>query len=244
MTTSRTLAAAPITASLDGPPERPIRFRREFDAGAGIASAELRISALGTYVAELNGVLVHDHVLAPGWTSYLHRLRFQTVDVTDLVRHGANCLAITVAEGWYRGRLGFGGGVREVYGADIGPLAELVVRDRAGGESVVVTTDARWRAAYGPIRFAGLYDGEHVDARLDTPGWSSPGFDDSGWAVVEQLDAVAARLIDQDAPPVRRIDELAVTEVITTPSGRTILDFGQNISGRVRFTVAGGDPGD
>ena len=32
---------------------------------------------------------------------------------------------MTVAEGWYRGRLGFRGGRREIYGADIGPIAQL-----------------------------------------------------------------------------------------------------------------------
>ena len=38
---------------------------------------------------------------------------------STLVREGRTASGITVAEGWYRGRLGFGGGVREVYGPDI-----------------------------------------------------------------------------------------------------------------------------
>ena len=41
------------------------------------------------------------------------------------------------------------------------------------------------------------------------------------------------------APPVRRIDELPVAEVLTSPSGATILDFGQNLVGRLRITVDG-----
>ena len=32
---------------------------------------------------------------------------------------------------------------------------------------------------------------------------------------------------------------MAVQEVITTPSGRTVLDFGQNLVGRLRLTVDG-----
>ncbi|MDY7102155.1 MAG: alpha-L-rhamnosidase N-terminal domain-containing protein, partial [Actinomycetota bacterium] len=175
--TTRRPAAAPITARLDGPPERPIRLRREFTVPGEVASAELRITALGIYEAALNGSPVHDHVLAPGWTTYQHRHRYQTVDVTGLLSGGANCLAITVAEGWYRGRLGFGGGVREVYGTDIGAVAELVVRSADGAETVIAT-DSSWRAAHSPITFASLYDGEHVDARLETPGWAEPGFDD------------------------------------------------------------------
>jgi alpha-L-rhamnosidase len=151
-------------------------------------------------------------------------------------------LAITVAEGWYRGLLGFGGGVRSVYGDEIGPIAELIlVHD--GDETTAVATDTTWRAAHGPITFASLYDGEHLDARLETTGWSSPGFDDTAWVETQALPTVSGRLISQDAPPVRRIEELSVAEVITTPSGRTVLDFGQNMSGRVRFNVHG-DAGD
>jgi alpha-L-rhamnosidase len=230
--------ATPITARLAGTPERPIRFRRDFDIDVDVTAAELRITALGIYTAHINGRPVHDHVLAPGWTSYDHRLRYQVIDVTELVRPGRNCIAITVAEGWYRGRLGFGGGVRAVYGDDIGPIAELVLID-GDHDTPVVATDSSWRAAHGPITSASLYDGEHVDARLDTAGWSSPGFDDTGWAPVIQLPRIDDRLVDDDAPPVRRIDELSVAEVITTSSGRTVLDFGQNISGLVRFTVDG-----
>jgi alpha-L-rhamnosidase len=231
-------AATPISAQLGGPPERPIRFRREFDVDRDVEAAELRITALGVYTAEINGRRVHDHLVAPGWTSYDHRLRYQVVDVTELLRHGRNCLAVTVAEGWYRGRLGFGGGVREVYGQEIGPVAELVLID-GDDATPVVATDATWRAAHGPITFASLYDGEHVDARLETPGWSSPGFDDAEWSPVTELPSVGDRLLDDGAPPVRRIEELAVVDVITTPSRRTVLDFGQNISGIVRFDIDG-----
>ncbi len=233
----RRTSAVPITARLGGQPERPVQFRREFTTGPGLVSAELRVSAFGVYVAELNGHPVHDHVLAPGWTSYQHRLRWQSVDVLALLREGPNCLGISVGEGWYRGRLGFGGGVREVYGSDIAAIARLVLTypDRV----VTVQTDADWRASYGPVLSAGLYDGEHFDARLSTPGWSLPGFDDSSWSSAIELASVGDRLIADDAPPIRRVEELPVVEVLTTPTGRTICDFGQNISGRVRFTVDG-----
>ena len=108
----------PITATFAGEaPERPIRFRREFTVRPGLVRARLYVSALGIYTAECNGAPVGDHVLAPGWTSYRHRLRYQTFDVTADLREGDNVLGMTVAEGWYRGRLGFRGGRREIYGA-------------------------------------------------------------------------------------------------------------------------------
>ena len=74
-----------------------------------IVQARLYATAHGVYVAQLNGQRVGDDELAPGWTSYQHRLRYQTYDVTDLVRPGENQLDVLLGNGWYRGRLGFQG---------------------------------------------------------------------------------------------------------------------------------------
>lgn len=228
----------PITADLGGPPERPIRFRRTFDVGDDLSSAVLRITALGIYEAECNGTVVGDRLLEPGWTAYAHRIRVVEHDVTDLLRAGANALGITVAEGWYRGRLGFHGGAREVYGTEIGPVAELRLT-HGDGSTEIIGTDTDWRAGYGPHKSAGLYDGEHFDARAAEPTWSTAQFDDTAWAPVRTLEPLGERAIAHDAPPVRRVDEVAVAEVISSPSGATILDIGQNISGWMRLTVSG-----
>ena len=66
------------------------------------------MSALGVYEVEINGERAGDHVLAPGWTSYNHRLRYQAFDVTPLLRDGANAIGGMLGDGWYRGRIGFG----------------------------------------------------------------------------------------------------------------------------------------
>ena len=68
-------------------PAQPVAYlRKEFDLPAGFVQARLHVSALGLYEVECNGRRVGDHVLAPGWSSYQHRLRVETFDVTDLVR--------------------------------------------------------------------------------------------------------------------------------------------------------------
>jgi alpha-L-rhamnosidase len=80
-----------------------------FDLPDGVVKARLYATAHGLYTAWLNGQRVGDQLLAPGWTSYAHRLRYQTYDVTDLVRAGGNNLAVLLGNGWYRGRLGWKG---------------------------------------------------------------------------------------------------------------------------------------
>jgi alpha-L-rhamnosidase len=71
----------------------------------------LYITGFGVYRAYINGCKVGDHEMVPGWTSYHHRLAYQVFEVDSLIdKKGNNVLSVEVAEGWYAGRLGFGGG--------------------------------------------------------------------------------------------------------------------------------------
>ena len=213
-------------------------LHRTFTLTEPIASARLYITAYGVYEAEINGTRVGDHVLAPGWTSYHHRLRYQTFDVTALLGEGDNAIGALLGEGWYTGRLGFHGGRRNLYGEHRALLAQLEVT-HPDGTVTTVGTDGTWRATTGPIARSELYDGEVHDARLARAGWSTPGHDTSDWSPVTELPAPAAELVAPTGPPVRRTQTLAPVDVITTPSGRTVLDFGQNLVGRLRIRVSG-----
>ncbi|HEY9523148.1 MAG TPA: glycoside hydrolase family 78 protein, partial [Thermopolyspora sp.] len=198
----------------------------------------LYVTAHGLYEVELNGTVVGDDVLAPGWTSYGHRLRYRTHDVTALLRDGANAIGATLADGWYRGRIGFNGGATNVYGDRTALIAQLEITYADGGTDRVIT-DGAWRCARGPVTAAGLYDGEKHDARLLPAGWSTAGFDDRTWLPADVLDHDPRLLVAPTGPPVRRVETLSAERVLTGPDGETILDFGQNISGRLRIRVQG-----
>ena len=215
-------------------------FRRDFEASADLQRATLRITALGVVEAWLNGSRVGDEVLAPGWTSYRHRLAVSSHDVTALIRDGENTLGAIVGEGWALGRLGWEGH-RNHYSDRPALWAELVLEYADHVETVV--TDETFRSSVGAIRSSSIYDGEIVDARLEPTGWNLPRFDDSAWGPVGSIDWPAESLTETTAEPIRRVEELAPVAITTSPSGRTVVDFGQNISGWVRFTVraAAGD---
>jgi alpha-L-rhamnosidase len=226
-----------------GEDERPVDgparlLRREFALRDSVRSARLYATAHGVYEVELNGVRVGDHALAPGWTSYAHRLRYQTFDVTALLRPGANAIGAQLADGWFRGRVGFDGGVAKHYGERVALLAQLEVTYEDGTTERVVT-DGDWRSAEGPVTAASLYDGEAYDAREERDGWSSPGYGATGWSPVAPAAFDAARLVAPAGPPVRCTQVLEPVAVTTSPSGTTILDFGQNLVGRLRIRVAG-----
>lgn len=231
-----------ITPDWDDDPgaTRPLPLlRRPFELRAPVRSARLYATALGVYEAEINGHRVGDHVLAPGWTAYDSRLRYQTYDVTDLLGQGENVIGALLGDGWFRGRLGVEG--RAFYGDRLALLAQLdiVLTD---GTTQRVTTDENWLAAPGPVLESSLYDGETYDARLERRGWSRPGHASAGWHGVRIVDRNMATLVAPTGPPVRRTQEVAPVAVTLSPSGRTIVDFGQNLVGRLRVTVTG-DPG-
>ena len=196
------------------------------------------VTAQGLYEGEINGRRVGRDELAPGWTSYHHRLRYQTYDVTNLLERGANVLGAWLADGWFRGYIGFEGGRRNYYGRRTGLLAQLEVAYTDGSHEVF-GTDESWRSAESPIYSTGLYEGEAFDAREVRASWSSPGADTETWGGVVTGTLDPSTLLAPAGPPVRCTEELVPKEVITTPSGKTILDFGQNIAGRLRIRVSG-----
>jgi len=213
-------------------------LRREFDVHVGVKTARLYISALGVYEAQLNGTVVGNHVMAPGWTSYRHRLRYQTFDVTELLHEDRNALGAMLGDGWFRGRLGFGGGRHNIYGDRLALLAQLEITYADGTMETIVTDDA-WRAATGPILSSDIYDGETYDARLERSDWSKPDYDDREWTPVRLIDWNLATLVAPIGPPVRRMELVSPVKILTSPAGKTILDFGQNLVGRLRLNVQG-----
>jgi alpha-L-rhamnosidase len=213
-------------------------LRREFDVRAQVKQARLYITALGVYEAQLNGVVVGDHVMDPGWTSYQHRLRYQTFDVTNFLREGRNALGAMLGDGWFRGRLGFGGGRRNIYGERLALLAQLEIT-YADGTTEKIITDENWRAAAGPILASDIYDGETYDARLERDGWANAKYRDDDWQSVRVMDWDFNTLVAPVGPPVRRIELVSPVSILQSRSGKTLVDFGQNLVGRLRITAQG-----
>ncbi len=193
-------------------------FRRAFTAPGG--EARLYITACGLYEAWLNGRRVGDFVMAPGHTDYRKRIACQTYDVTQLLHSGENTLELLLADGWYRGCTG-AWGIRNQYGAETKVIAQLEVAGRP-----VLMTGASWQWCNdGPIRFADNKDGEVVNAG-DVPGYG-------GMAKVTEHPVMPTA---SNNVPVREQERFSPT-LVTTPGGKTVLDFGQNIAGFVEFQL-------
>ncbi len=197
--------------------------------------ARLRVTARGVLDAEVNGVPVSDDVLTPGWTTYGARIRYRTYDVTDLVIDGVNAVGVRLADGWFRGHLGFHG-ERAHYGDRTAALVQLEV-DHADGSRTTVVSDGSWKCSRNEITSADLYHGEACDLRLEQPGWSLPGYDDSRWTAVDTEELDASILVTPTGPPVRRTEIMRPVSITRSPSGATLVDLGVDLVGRLRLRL-------
>jgi alpha-L-rhamnosidase len=214
-------------------------LRREFqlDTGHGdVSAATLHATAHGVFEAWLNGSPVSDDLLSPGWTSYEWRLRYRSYDVTDLLQP-TSVLGFALGNGWFRGRLGWAGG-RAYYGSELGASAQLEITF-TDGHVQRVATDGDWTAGPSAVLANDLYDGQRIDARRYSDAWLQPGFQDPAWTGVHPGELDVATLTPYIGPPVRRQAELAPVQIWTSPAGKTLVDFGQNLVGWVRVRVSG-----
>ncbi len=211
--------------------------RRSFTLSQPVRRATAYVTALGLYELRLNGRRVGDQLLAPEWTSYRKRVQYQTCDVTALLRPGENAVGALLGEGWYAGRLMVVG--RFAYGSFPRFLLQLEI-ELADGTRQTVTTDESWRSTTdGPIRSAGIYDGESYDARQEMPGWDTPGFDDRAWRPVRAFALDARRLVWQRNEPIQVELERAPVQLTEPRPGTYVFDLGQNMVGWCRVRAAG-----
>jgi alpha-L-rhamnosidase len=218
-------------------PDAPLPYlRRSFTLAAKtVRRARLYVTALGLYEVRLNGARVGDHLLAPEWTDYAKRVRYQSYDVTRMLRRGGpNTLAALVGDGWYSGHIG-NGGYRH-WGTVPALLAQLEI-EYADGTAERVVTDENWKTRPGPVLSSDFMLGEEYDARREVKGWDRPGLDERGWAPAAVRDEAPRPLDGQSNEPVRQTGTLTPRSVKEAAPGRWVFDLGQNMVGVVRLRV-------
>ncbi|MCM1026579.1 MAG: glycoside hydrolase family 78 protein [Roseburia sp.] len=204
--------------------DRGAYLKKEFRVDKPFGKARLYVTAHGIVNVRLNGQEITDAQLLPGTSQYNRRLTVETIDVAEYLRQGSNILEATLGDGWYRGSMGYRQ-YRHVYGGDIALLAQL-----EADNVPVVITDESWEASTdGPLGLNDMMAGEEYDAgREETMTWHKPLVRNFGYDL----------LICRDTVPVK-LQECFTPELIRTPAGETVLDFGQNLAGVVAFEFEG-----
>lgn len=217
-----------ITHTLDKTsPVSPVLYK-DFAVTGTVKKARLYATALGMYEAQVNGEPVDDTYFHPGWTNYRKRLQYQTYAVT--LHSGKNRVALTLANGWYKGTLGFMPEPNH-YGDTTAALAALCIT-YADGREEWIGTDESWLCTTGAVQFSEIYDGETQDFTAAPAAPQSAKLFDYGFDTI----------IGQENEPVRCLQKLPAVKDFTTPKGEKVYDFDQNLTGWVEVEIYG-EPG-
>ncbi len=163
-------------------------LRKEFEVGKKVVKAVAYVTCAGYYEFYLNGEKIGDHVMDPGMTDYSKTILYSTYDITDRILNGTNVAGAFLGNGAYNhkkveNRYSWSGrNARKPQQARFLMQMELTFID---GTRQNIVTDGSWRSSSGPVTFNNIYGGEDYDARLEKPGWSARGYDQSGWPPVK-----------------------------------------------------------
>ncbi len=185
---------------------------------SGIKKAELYITALGQYEAEINGVKVGNELFSPGYTYYPKELQYQVYDVSDMIKDGENKLKVFLGQGWYCGRYTFDNKT-QIYG-EVPAVSWVLEIEDGGGSKIFTSADGNAELLQSPYEYAGIYDGEIYSADIDMVPIGKP--------------AEFTGTIPEDF--VKRFCSVRIREEISVKSVSkagdvTIIDFGQNFAG-------------
>lgn len=195
-------------------------FCKSFKPEGKVKSARLYISGLGLFKARLNGKPVGGEVLTPYYSSYRDEIQYLTFDITDKIEE-ENTLAVDLGNGWYKGKFGLAG-MKENFGSRFMMAAEIRITCEDGSVQII-PTDSTWSYAGSDIEESDIYDGEILNRLL----WE--GKENAEKQAV--LTEAEGKLTERYSLPLLEMEDMKVKEIIFTPAGETVLDFGQNFAG-------------
>jgi alpha-L-rhamnosidase len=213
-------------------------LRHEFKVGKAVRRATAYVCGLGFFDLHLNGQRVSDQLMNPALTGYDRRDLYVTFDVTPHIRPGDNAVGVVLGNGRYFAPRRDIPVPMNTYGF---PKLLLQLRlEYQDGSVDNVASGADWRLTTdGPIRSNNEFDGEEYDARREMPGWSLPGFDDSGWQSAALVTPPGGVLEAQVLEPIRVTEVLKPVAITNPRPGTYMVDFGQSFYGCVRLKVSG-----
>jgi len=201
-----------------------LAFKKSFSASSGIRKATLHVSCLGLYEAVLNGKKVGKQVLTPGLTSYDNRIQYQSYDVTEMIDRD-NTLEISVAPGWAIGYYSLKKS-HNLWGDAVEAVCELELT-MSDGSTYYVNTDETWQVYTTQVTHSDIYRGETIDKTAEIRYLGNA------------VSAKAFPLVQQVGAAIIENDVLCPEELIITPRGERVIDFGQNMTGYVSLNIKG-----
>lgn len=202
--------------------ELQITIFQDFEITKPVKRARFYGVGLGVYELYLNEEMQGTEYLLPGFCDYDSWIQYQTFEL-NLIQ-GRNKIELMLGDGWYKGIYGMRV-KKENYGDRLACIGEVHIwyEDQT---KEIIPTDTSWKAKTGKVVSSGIYSGEVYDEAQNTTELYE----------VEELGLDKKKLSPRLSPPMRIHEQLTPIELIHTPAGETVLDFGQNMVGWLGFS--------
>ncbi|MBO4887237.1 MAG: family 78 glycoside hydrolase catalytic domain [Firmicutes bacterium] len=243
-------------------------LRKSFPVAAGLKKAEVTVCGLGFYDIFVNGQRITKGPLAPYISNPDDILYYDVYDLTPYLSPGENVLGFILGNGFLNN---VGGKVWDLDLPDqarfrsapkLALFCELTYADQNGDSETKGSfeADESFRTHPSPLLFDDLRCGEFYDARLEIPGWSEPGFDDSSWSPAIPAETPRGEMRLCMAEPIVSERELSPVSIRRggvslwpdprknlpvfpvpedEPKEGWLYDFGLNSAGNVRLKIRG-----
>lgn len=223
-------------------------LRKKFIVNKEVERAHLFISGLGYCEPYCNGAKVGEDLLSPNQTDYSarhdmdrrrlplllhsrsHSVFYLGYDLTSYLREGENVIGCILGNGLFNSAHVWTAG----YGSPrVKAQLEIFYKD---GSRETVCTDKSWKVKESAIRSNDVFGGEIYDARFETPGWSTPGADESAWAQAVLRNAPDGALRAQMGPCDRVIETFRPLSVEKVAERAYKVTFPEEIAGRLKLS--------
>lgn len=134
-----------------------------------VVSARWMTSGLGVYQLYVNGKLIGEEILKPGFTHYAKTKLSFTYDVTDAISRKANAentFSVQVTPGWWADKIITPEGNDGMIGKKVAFRGVLELTFADGSKKYYGSDTDSWKSGIaGPVKHAAIFDGEEYDAR-------------------------------------------------------------------------------
>lgn len=224
--------------------EAPV-FRKTFTLNKKVTAARLYIAGLGYYEASINGKKIGAEMLAPGWTSFNKTVLYRSMDITPMLKAGANAAGVMLGNGWYNPlplRMWGVHNLRERLAIGEPCLKAMIRISYSDGSNEEIITDESWQTVGGPVLRNNVFLGEHYDARKEIENWQG---NQGVWTIAKPAVIVPGplgKLKAQLQPGVEVTKIVKPVKITEIKPGLYLADMGQNFAGvaRIRLKAATG----
>jgi hypothetical protein len=219
-----------------------VLLRKEFSTALELKRAVVHVSGLGQYELFINGAKIGDYLLSPGWSYYPKTVLYDTYDVTNQIKSGANAIGLILGNSMYNIQPD---SVRYVkFLGSFGPLKAIVQLqlEYENGSVQILGSDKSWQVSTGPVTYSNFYGGEDFDARLLPTDWAQPNLKaDARWTKALECDGPGGELkgLSCASAPVMGIETLSPIKITQLKPNLWVYDLGQNASIMPEIRVKG-----